>query len=208
MDGSKLSVARIGLLLVPFILSADSAVHADVILNQDSTVNYQIAGEQLQIVDGPAPPTHVTILEPAEIEQSVLVFGSSIVQMNGGTVGGFITDGTSSVNITGGTIQNEIDAQGSSTVTIAGGNIFGDLNPENSSTIFIVGSGFNFPYGPVSTSSGSLMGTLASGHLLDVFFNIDGEAHLVLVPEASTLALLACGAVVFLAVTKRRFTPR
>src|SRR5687768_15707406 len=98
MDGSQSSVARICLPLVLLIWSADSAAHADVILNQDSTVNYQIAGEQLQIVDGPSPPTHVTILEPAEIEQSVLVFGSSIVQMNGGTVGGFITDGTSNVN--------------------------------------------------------------------------------------------------------------
>jgi hypothetical protein len=184
------------------LLAAGNAWGA--VIDQNTTISGQILGEDVSIIDGLNPPTMVTIVTPALIEQTVHGLGSSNVEMLGGSIGGLITGDNSLVTISGGAVLSEINAQGNSVVNITGGNI-ASVNPEHHSTMRIFGSGFNFPYGVITgVPSGTLTGVLQSGEPINIPFFLDGESSLVLVPEASTFCLLLLGAAVQLAVAKRR----
>ena len=128
------------------------------------------------------------------------------VDTYGGTVniyGGDITAGTD----LGGSSQNNflvgIIAWGG-TINIYGGSISGgsvsganhfspvDISADGG-TINIAGSSFNYSYGPITSQSGTLTGTLADGTPVDWVFSIAlgsaGGIDLIPVPEPGTAAL-------------------
>jgi hypothetical protein len=147
--------------------------------------------------------------------------GSGNIDLNvGGTLtvtGGSITSGINAlgdifnrgtVTIDGGNITStnslaDLFNQGG-TISILGGNISADngtgiLNQEG--TIDIYGSSFNYPFGPISASNGTLVGFLANGSVIDTSFSQSSSGSIVLseLPEPGSLTLLAaaCGGLLF-----------
>jgi hypothetical protein len=70
-------------------------------------------------------------------------------------------------------------------------------------TINVYGSGFDYAYGPISASSGTLTGTLSDGSPLNLTFFQESPGEIILnpTPEPATLSLLALGG---LAMLRRR----
>jgi hypothetical protein len=126
--------------------------------------------------------------------------------------------GHATINIYDGLIHNETDAEGWSTINIFGGafeaaidandeqarvyihgGIIPGLRVDEQCVITVYGRDFNFPYGPIGDSSGTLIGTLAGGDLINAPFEILSEGSIVLaVPEPpsvllSVLAVLGLG---------------
>ena len=243
---------------------------AEVVIDYDTTIDYTIS-DDVRVIEGgnPSPPTVVDIVEPAEVSRSVRVFDSSIVNFRGGTIHGYDDQGltardTSTVNMYGGTISDELSAVDFSTVNVHGGyvsdadtggsgtlniyggevggpnatdtcvvNIFGgDIDGvratqsgtvnihggnivsevragsgfgDHDGVITVFGAGFNYPYGPIPDSSGTLTGNLADGSPIDVSFEIYDDASIVLaVPEPASVVLLTAGAGGLLAFARRR----
>ena len=81
----------------------------------------------------------------------------------------------------------------------------GDNQGTHDSVLVFHGTDFNYPYGPVPDSWGTLTGTLKNGDPIDVLFSVWSNASMVLaVPEPSSLTLLAMGAVGLLAYAWHR----
>jgi hypothetical protein len=72
----------------------------------------------------------------------------------------------------------------------------------------IVGTEFNYPYGPLSDSPGTLTGVLASGESINISFRIEGDASIVLVPEPSPMVLLTMTTIGLLIHTLGRRGPK
>ena len=95
-----------------------------------------------------------------------------------------------------------VDANDNSRVSISGG-LFESLRAgrssgDHTSLITIAGSGFNYPFGEIPDSAGTLTGMLANGDPIDAPFSIYDNASIVLVPEPATLSLLALGGLALL----------
>jgi hypothetical protein len=117
---------------------------------------------------------------------------SSQLNISGGSFWASASE-SSKVNISGGTIT--LSASDSAMGTISGGTInslfAGQASGAHTSIITLEGSGFNYPYGPISDATGTLTGVLISGDAINADFQIHSNASIVLVPEPSTLILLA-----------------
>ncbi len=109
---------------------------------------------------------------------------SGPVNIYGGTIisnGGFAISANNSAqtNIFGGIISSNggwaIQSYGmGSMVNVYGGQINGTILPQSSGVVDIFGSGFNYGYGQIGATSGTLTGTLADGTPIDVAFDNDG----------------------------------
>src|SRR5687768_10525390 len=94
---------------------------AQVVLDRNATIDYRI-DQGIHVVDGPSPPTRVTIAAPADIEEDLLVFGSSVVDVLGGRIDEYLeARDASTVNIRGGTVEDDVIARDTSFVEITGG---------------------------------------------------------------------------------------
>lgn len=95
----------------------------------------------------------------------------------------------SEITITGGSIQ-ALRAYNDSRVSISGG-VFTDTWDEiictDNGIISIYGTGFNYDYGEIPVSSGTLIGTLESGEAINNNFRILDSAAIFLIPEQGTL---------------------
>ena len=199
----------LGILQLDYSTSIDSPVYGNV-----------------HALDGPlgSSPTVVELTEPAYVGGYVEAFGSSTVTISGGymsyacaydtgtlnLLGGRASQGlmsydSSTVNILGGVIAESLSARDSSVVTISGGRIYEELYAHDASIVTFVGSGFNYPYGEIPDSSGFLTGFLANGDPIARRFNTFDDASIVLVvPEPSSVALLAVAAFGLAACAWRR----
>ena len=95
------------------------------------------------------------------------------------------------VNIYGGNIS------AGTTENVGGFNTLGIWAHGSGTTITIAGSGFNFPYGPIGPTSGTLVGTLLDGSPINLTFSRPDAGKIILVPEPSGAML---GAMSFLCV--------
>jgi PEP-CTERM motif len=134
---------------------------------------------------------------------------------------GILAEGSSHVSILGGSIFTDgsglrsntygIDALGNSQVSISGGTITVAnnggatlaINAADSSQVKIFGNNFNFPLGAIVPLSGTLTGTLPNGGIINWAFSRASTASITLVPEPSTITLLALGAVGLAAMRRR-----
>ena len=106
----------------------------------------------------------------------------------------------STLNVSGGTFGS-FWAHDSSTVTVCGGS--------HHSVVTISGTGFNYPYGEIPDTSGTLTGVLANGDPINASFEIYDNASIVLVPEQAALVLLSIGAAGLVSWARvRRSRPR
>ena len=163
-----------------------------------------------------AEPTTFNLLSGGVIDGYGLVMrDSSILNIDGGLFSGaglycedqsqatlvsgtiantIILGGTSSFTMLGGEIHSRLKAYGNSTAIIRGGGIGSDLQAGINSTVYIYGDNFNFNFGPITETEGTIKGTLESGISLYLPFTRATNASIILVPEPATLILLALGA--------------
>ena len=141
---------------------------------------------------------------------------TKVALVNGGVVGSLEARESSSIAMSGGRNDGVIYAFDTSSVELSGGTIFGDIIALDSSNITIFGTDFAVDgapvgYGPLSTKTGILTGTLLSGDPINNYFChsacnqifIDNPTGLIaLVPEPGSLVLLGFG-LVALAATWR-----
>lgn len=136
-------------------------------------------------------------------------------------------EGRSRATITGGYIQaggsgpgatnsfHPIVALDQSTVLITGGEFYAQpplntglkstmLTAGNTAVITVRGSDFNYPNGPLGPLTGTITGRLDDGHVISWVFQRDASATIRLVPEPSTLALAALGAIALMVYRRRR----
>lgn len=197
-----------------------------VTIDHDTVIDYRIS-DHLAVVDG-STSTIVDIVPGASLEY-VDVYDTSTVNFHGGSIwGDLFANDSSTVNVYGGEVDDDVVGEDFGTVNVFGGELGDDLRASGSSTVnlfggsvpviwaggvtgmhdavlTIEGSGFNFPYGPITESSGTLTGTLANGDPLNASFKIFSNASIVLaVPEPSSVALLATAAFGLVACMWRR----
>jgi len=138
---------------------------------------------------------------------------SSMVNIFDGSLATLTSHDFSRVNIFGG-VFDDYDVLASvysfdySHVTISGGTFADDLKASENSIITICGTDFSIDglsvgYGPITTASGILAGTLANGELMSNNFYISDDAGIFLVPEPGTVFLLGLGGLAL--IRKRKF---
>src|SRR5215211_2930778 len=121
-------------LLAAFLPMPVAIVRAEVLINQGTTIDYPINGQNVRVVDGALMPTHVDLVAPAYIEQAVSVFGGSSVEMLGGTiVGGLGLHDSASALVNGGLINLGVFSNDFSVVNITAGQISGEINAQGQS---------------------------------------------------------------------------
>jgi len=152
-----------------------------------------------------------------EISDELEAGQHSTVNISGGTFpdGVYAVD-SSTVNVSGGIItgdptwsslhagdQSELNLSGGEISRLISGWIWPNGEPQTA-VVTVYGTEFNYPYGPIGDSSGTLTGTLASGDLIDAPFEIYGDASIVLVvPEPASLVALGIAALCGLACARR-----
>lgn len=166
----------------------------------------------------PGDPTTVHITAGASISGAVIVFETSSLEIEDGSVGGIVGALDSAhVSVIGGTIVGNLASAISGSVSYSGGAVAGNLGVSESSTldwtggtagglllaredgvITVYGSDFlvdgsPFAGGPLAGTSGTVSGVLASGQSFTNAFERDPGATIRLVPEAQTMLMVFGG---------------
>ncbi len=133
--------------------------------------------------------------------------------------GGLVTGGSGALDdidlnfggtltVTGGTIQdspNGTDIFNRGTVDIYGGNIIAGTGEgivdQGSGTTFIFGSSFNFAFGLIVPTNGTLIGTLSDGSPINISFSQPSGSIVLVhaVPEPASASLLTFASIILLA---------
>src|SRR5688572_9235275 len=110
-----------------------SHLRAQLIFDRDTTISSRIE-QPIHVIDGPTSPTTLTIIDPADLESTVTLFGSSTVNMLGGRIDeDFEARGNSILNIRGGTMEEDIFGFDNSTIDVTGGQLLDYLFATGSS---------------------------------------------------------------------------
>jgi len=129
---------------------ATSQAGAQLVFDHNATIDYAVGEQDVHVVNGSNPPTTVTVVAPGDLEQNLLVFGSSIVNLLSGRVDEhFEVRDTGTINIRGGSVEDKVTAYDSSAIEITGGTLLD----------YVVARGF----GQVNIHGGSLWGVEAQG---------------------------------------------
>ncbi len=132
---------------------------------------------------------NTAIVSGGELQNGVQIYGESYGNISGGQIERVYARDDSSVDVTGGLFTYGPFATNNAVLDITGG-LFGDtIDVRYNAVITIHGTGFNYPYGEIPDTTGTLTGTLNSGEAINNNFSIshygsgyDGAA-IVLVPE-------------------------
>ena len=177
-------------------------------LYDTSTVNhYGASGHNLRSYDSSTVNFYGGHSEHSEAHDS------SMWYFTGGEIEYFHANGSSTTYVSGGNPDSLI-GHDTSTIHVSGGSTIrylrsGDSEGSgyegpDSNVIFITGGPFNYPYGSIPDATGQLQGVLANGDPIDASFAIHDQASIVLVPEPSSVALLAVAAFGLAACVWRR----
>lgn len=174
------------------------------------TIDFAV-NEEVEVYDSPeGDPTTVNLVTGGSIEHRLRIFNNSQANVSEGYIkwdlyaydnsqvtfsGGTLDAGlygfqNSYIAFSGGLI-NDLRAYDNSQIDFTGGLIAVDMRAgwhefgPHTGTISISGSGFNYPFGEITVSSGSLTGTLANDDSIDNDFYIYDNASIILVPEPS-----------------------
>jgi hypothetical protein len=131
-----------------------------------------------------------------------LYVSDGLADISGGIISELDIEEWADVYVSGGTIERGTSTSDQSILVIDGGTFGSPIIAFGTSYIYIEGSGFNYPYGPIPVSSGTLTGTLSDGTPLDVEFGRASTAVIEL-PEPSALMALESG-IAMLALLYRR----
>jgi hypothetical protein len=138
MSASRGTIAAAAVLASHF-LGAVAPVSALTVIDQNATIDYRVE-DGLSIVDGLLPRTMVQIIDPAEIEEDLMIFGSSIVDVLGGRIDEYLhAHNTSIVNIRGGIVEDDVIVDGSSRAEMTGGILLDYVIAAGSSVVSIGG---------------------------------------------------------------------
>jgi hypothetical protein len=117
--------------------------------------------------------------------------GNSTVEITMGFIEHLDASGNSTVEITMGFIEY-LNVSDNAQVDILGGHIC-RIIAHDLGLIRLSGSEFNYDYGYITDTSGTLTGTLLSGEEIHFDFYLSNDAAILLVPEPTTLLLLGMG---------------
>ena len=173
------SMGKAILMLIVFLTAG--VCHAAIIYNDGGTHTIDsYINDSVEVWDGPSDITTLNIVDNAIIQQSVYSAENSVVTISGGEIVG------------------SISSSHNSTFIVEGGEIGNMIFANHYSQIYIYGSDFKIndvevDYGEIGVRSGLLTGTLSNSDLINNMFDIGADASVFLVPEPSTLCLLAFG---------------
>ena len=181
------------------------------IIHEDGGVHdINSTSEEIWVYDSPTNDfTTVNVLSGASIQDLLKAYDYSQINIYDGIIGdgsegdGLYAYDNSNVTISGGLIDGVLYAYDSSTIAFSGGSITGDIiagsdSNQHDSVITIYGSDFNYGFGELLDSSGTLTGTLTNGDPINNDFYIYSDSSIMLVPEPATLLLLGLGGLVLL----------
>src|SRR5262249_26460208 len=130
-----------------------------------------------------------------QIGGTINVYGGNITA--GTSVGGGAANYLEALEVDGGTLNLHGGSIAAGTANgVPGPNFFyGIFAGGVSGVVNVYGTGFNRPYGPISTTSGLLTGTLEDGTPLNVIYSeaFPNEIVLIAVPEPSPAVFCALG---------------
>ena len=165
------------------------------------------------------------VMDGGTVSESIGLYHYATATISSGTIGGNLQgNSNTNVNMTGGNIQDRLNALNNANITLSGGSVGLEIQSFNSATISLVGSNFQVTagdntydlsygdklsdFGILETAYsgdrryvGTISGTLQDGSFLTVPFkvwNMDdyaGTADIYIIPEPTTLSLLALGAI-------------
>lgn len=128
-SAATLPFRRIAVVVVVVVLAlslwAAAPARAQLVFDSDAILDGAIGAGPVHVIRGtnPAPPTVVTVVEPADIDGDVLVFDDSVLNVLGGRIASFEAHGTSNVNFAGGLLATGATAFGQSQVNVVGGEL-------------------------------------------------------------------------------------
>ena len=196
-----LTVLCVGASDVQALIFNDGAVH---------TIDWTI-DDAVWVEDSPTDdPTTLNLVDGGQITRWLDVFDYSQVNISGGSIGFYLhTYEYSQAYISDGSISNDLNTSDDSVVFISGGTIRDEIDVIYKSLVTIFGYSFQIDgvpvdYGQITTGTidefgrltGTLNGILQSGDSLNIFFYVEPDASIFLVPEPSTLLLIGIGALV------------
>ena len=145
-------------------------------------------------------PTTVAIVAGGSTTRGLIAIEHSIARVDGGTVtGNVVATDTSGAAVTSGTVTGAVIANEGGTAAISGGSVVA-IEARDTGVVEVFGFSFpGFPFGDITATSGTLVGTLSDGTPISASFVRDAGATLrVPEPAAGALALAAVAAIALL----------
>jgi hypothetical protein len=200
------SILALAMIVLSFFspLSAEAVVHFND--GQTHNIDYEIGQVEVDY-ESPGVQTRVNLLDGGSIGGDHLeAWEDSLIYLYGGVITGeLVSNGRSHIYIYGGYVRDDTFVRHYAHMEVFGGRI-GDgahedyLIAEDNSSVNIYGWDFALDGQPVDygelVSSGVLTGILSSSELINTRVYITQNAKITLVPEPTTLLLLALGAVI------------
>ena len=208
-------------LFVIIVIFTASVSNANVFYDDGQPHTFQDSINGSLYVDYEVPQstgTTVDIIDPAVVGDTLFTFGTSRVNLSGGSIqggqyiSGIVADDFSCIAIVGGTVGDTIVGLADSFFDISGGNITadmviaaGEVGCYDTSTFKFHGTDFKIDSIPVDygiynaqyKSSGILSGKLADGTTFESSFTIYDGGSIVLVPEPTSLSMFLVGMQIF-----------
>ena len=131
-------------------------------------------------------PGSIVVLKGGSLRGGTL---SGDVEIRGGNFVEVVTSHAGRLQVLGGVFANDLQGDNDTLVEVSGGELNGGLFALENSQFTVFGDSFNHPSGPISSTAGTLTGTLADGTPLNVSFGRASTATITLI-DTSELDIL------------------